>query len=67
MRDDHLVVRVIEDGDDDTFAHAEGDNLDDGSNLTEGFKLCHFLLASDEPVQTLCKLIWNMSWFLFQK
>ena len=47
----YLVIRVIEDGDDDSLAHAEGHDLDDGADLAEGLELSDFLLATDEPGQ----------------
>jgi hypothetical protein len=45
----YLIIGIIEDGDDDSLAHAEGDNLDDGSNLTILFEFGNLLLSSDEP------------------
>jgi len=33
INDNYLIVRIVEDGNDDTLAHADGDDLDDGTDL----------------------------------
>jgi hypothetical protein len=45
----YLIVRIVENGDDDTLAHADGDDLDDGADLTVLLEFGDLTFASDEP------------------